>query len=134
MSMRGGPERRSEHGRRAPRTLTHPDVISRAITMPAGGGNLEAAPGGGKAPLRGGKSRWREEVRHRDGAFSCRWPASRRPGGRFRSVETSATVARLGEVTASVHLAKEEELVDLAEGPMRLAEADSGEPGRQIGG
>ena len=72
--------------------------------------NIEAAPGGGQAPLRKGVSRWREEDRRRDGGFSCR--AGRRAGPSVRE-----GVGRLGELAGPVHGSQEEQLVDLAERP-----------------
>src|SRR6266550_195164 len=42
--------------------------------------------------------------------------------------------ARLAEVAGSVHLAKEEELIDLAERPVRLADLDPGHESGQVGG
>src|SRR2546425_11448044 len=42
-------------------------------------------------------------------------------------------VVRFGEVAGSVHLTQEEQLVDLAKGPVRSADADAGEIGGEVG-
>src|SRR5262245_18190730 len=53
---------------------------------------------------------------------------------RIRSGSVQGRIARFGEVAGAAHLAKEEQLVDLGDGPVRLADRDAGEIGGLVGG
>lgn len=56
------------------------------------------------------------------------------PGENRTSIDGSVDpVGSLAEMAGAVHLAEEEELVDLAEGPARVADLDPGQPGGEVG-